>query len=370
MGTTSTGATGVLGADTAQLKQLATAFDDQAAKLESLKGSLKSKASAAYWRGPDRDKFQHDWDGTHLPSLTKISQEFRRLAALTRQELAQQEATSSEHSLSHFIGTDYLVYSEGGDGREARVFGDLETATHIAIYVPGMDTEHDGADPGGKHLYEELQKRAAPGERVAVVTGLVYNAPDLTNVFTTAPAYDGRAGLQRLANDINAINGTAAISLVAHSYGGMVTGAAMKSKEGLDIDQVIAIGSPGMTVDEIDDLHSPNTKVWAGAPITDPVPFLPSVAGGILHNWDDPFGNIPLVGGALSDIAKTVERETLGTSFLDHSSNFGFGVAPTDPSFGATIFDTGDAFGHSEYLTDPGSVSNIARIVLGDKPKK
>jgi hypothetical protein len=91
----------------------------------------------------------------------------------------------------------------------------------------------------------------------------------------------------------------------------------------LRVDDIIAVGSPGMHTDHATDLHVSAQHVWGGVAADDPV-------GGYL-------GELPFVHGQ----------------------------EPTDPSFGANTFVV-DTPGHQGYW-NPGSASlrNQAAIIAG-----
>ncbi|MGB2757083.1 MAG: alpha/beta hydrolase [Acidimicrobiia bacterium] len=372
-----TTASSVLGADTQELSEHARVLDHQATELLRIAATLNTKALALTWRGSDRTRFEHDWNRRHQPSLASASRLLGHLAATVRQHAAEQEAASAARTLSGSVGDSYLLYSEHGDGREARVYGNLADATHVAILVPGMNTEHNGIDGSANKLFAELRRDAKPGEQVAVVTGLVYDTPEGISGASTSDAYAGRAGLRSLVADVHALNPGAEVSVVAHSYGTTLTGATMKTGSGLDVERVVAVGSPGMTVDTRADLKSPTVEVFAGAPTSDPVQYLPAAGDaavksvpyvGVAVRVAEETKNIPLVGGIAANLFGGIQESLFGSDSFNGPSNLGFGVEPTDSSFGAHVFDTGDATGHSQYFSDPGSVSNIARIVLGHPP--
>ena len=364
----------VLGADSEHLTQLAREAERQSELLASLERQLSMRVEQVFWIGSDQQRFRTTWIGQHAPDLKATTQLLEQIAARIRMERETQEAASAGRTMGETTVGTFLDYSEQGDGRQARVFGNLEKADRVAIYVPGMTTEHDGANSSATALYEQLLSDAAPGASVAVVTGLVYDPPDGVDGASTSAAYEGRDALRGLVDQVRALAPDAEVSIVGHSYGTTVTGATLKSDGGLDVDRVIALGSPGMTVDHVNEFASPSTEVWAAASMTDPVPVLPGIGksvpilGTIIEEIDRPFGSIPIVGGLVNDLVGDVESALLGTSFIDHSTNFGFGIAPTDSDFGAKEFDVGDAFGHSEYFSDPNSRANIAAIVLGDDP--
>ena len=105
--------------------------------------------------------------------------------------------------------------------------------------------------------------------------------------------------------------------MIGHSYGSYVAGQA--SEMGMRVDDMVFIGSPGVDARNAGELGMPNEHVWAGAADHDIVPDTPR----------------------------------------------GLGPNPTDEDFGATVFDTRDSSGHSEYYQGQ-SRDNLARIALGD----
>jgi pimeloyl-ACP methyl ester carboxylesterase len=105
--------------------------------------------------------------------------------------------------------------------------------------------------------------------------------------------------------------------VIGHSYGSLVTGMA-ESQQGLDVDETVLIGSPGVGVDSADELGDGN--VWVGLAAFDPVGY---------SEW--------------------------------------FGLNPHDRAFGATRFHTGDISGHSSYFNEGSeSLRNIGLITAGN----
>lgn len=68
----------IQGADLAQLRDLATKFDSDAAELEALVARLQSAtgASGEYWKGGRADSFRSDWEGLK-PTFDKFVQTLR-----------------------------------------------------------------------------------------------------------------------------------------------------------------------------------------------------------------------------------------------------------------------------------------------------
>jgi pimeloyl-ACP methyl ester carboxylesterase len=136
----------------------------------------------------------------------------------------------------------------------ALLFGDLETAEHVAVVVPGVG---DGTDlrqdwiPGALNLYEASAS-------TAVVLWKGYDNP--ADVLAAAGAIECDEDLTAAATDLCAfvewlaLEPEQTLTVVAHSYGSIVTGAALADC-GLEVTDVVVAGSPGMTVEELRELH-------------------------------------------------------------------------------------------------------------------
>src|SRR4051794_15686705 len=74
-----------------------------------------------------------------------------------------------------------LFLDPSGDGRIIEVYGDLDTATKVAVVVPGIEStlanEARGLRQSAKHLYDEA--RTMGDDDLAVVAWLGYDTPDL-----------------------------------------------------------------------------------------------------------------------------------------------------------------------------------------------
>ena len=104
--------------------------------------------------------------------------------------------------------------------------------------------------------------------------------------------------------------------MVGHSYGSLVTGMA-ESGQGLEVDETVLIGSPGVGVNSAEELGDGN--VWAGLARFDVVGY---------SEWH--------------------------------------GLNPHAREFGATRFHTGDISGHSSYFNEGSeSLRNIGLITAG-----
>lgn len=265
-----------------------------------------------------------------------------------------------------------LAFDGRGQGRATEVFGDLAHADRVAILIPGSDTSLDTYArfrAGAAALYARLEgESGAPGEsaigpvpgtggelgtgqgpgagrepstghgagreagagaRTAVVAWLGYTTPATvsTTVITPARADEAAPELREFVRGLRTLTGPdTRVALLCHSYGTVVCG---RAAPGLDVSDLVLLGSPGTGVDTAADLRT-RARVWAA------------------RGADDWVADVPHVSADL-----------FGTTV-------GLGADPMSPSFGAHVFAAGDG-GHSDYFR-PGSaaLANIARIVLGE----
>lgn len=220
--------------------------------------------------------------------------------------------------------------------------GDIASADHVAIMVPGFTTtiaSLDGYDERlqrlGDQAYNELAKAGRADESIATVTWVGYDIPQWDGVFggnsvlSAQAAYDGGDDLT------NFINGIAAertddphLTVLAHSYGSVLACWGLRAEQGYTpVDDLVAFGSPGVPQE-------------AGTPAVTPG-----------HTWH------------------------IGASFdvVDHSGFFGtplnwrddFTQLESDMREGDDTFYLG-SHGHSHYL-DPGTTSahNLALVLAG-----
>ncbi|MFF2361877.1 alpha/beta hydrolase [Streptomyces sp. NPDC058122] len=220
----------------------------------------------------------------------------------------------------------FLTFDGRGTGRAVEVFGDLAHADRVAVLVPGSDTTletYGRFRAGARALYDRL------GTRGAVLAWLGYETPGTvsTTVLTAGRAEDAAPRLREFLGRLRGVvGGPAHVSLLCHSYGTVVCG---RAAQGLDVSDIVVLGSPGTGASSAAALHTP-ARVWAARGSADWVAHVPHTSLGL-------FG-----------------------------TTVGFGRDPVSPAFGARVFRAGSA-GHSDYFA-PGSESlaNLTRIVLGD----
>ncbi|MFJ9036002.1 alpha/beta hydrolase [Streptomyces sp. NPDC102406] len=210
-----------------------------------------------------------------------------------------------------------LAFDPRGRGQVAEVQGDVRTAAHVSVIVPGSDIDLSSFDrtndvygtPAG--MADSLY--AAGGGRTAVVAWVGYTTP----VGLGPDAATGRlaeAGAPRLARFVQGLTavGTPEPTVFCHSYGSVVCGLAASR---LPASDLVVLGSPGLRADSVSDLHT-RARVWAA------------------RNDSDWISRVPHV-------------ELLG---------LGHGTDPTDPAFGARRVPAERAQGHTGYFA-PGTDS-------------
>ncbi|MFG2545651.1 alpha/beta hydrolase [Streptomyces sp. NPDC048594] len=261
--------------------------------------------------------------------------------AAHRANAAEASRMAADHGDRHRAAADramadpsrrLLAFDGRGAGLATEVLGDLARADRVAVLVPGSDT---GLDTYGRFraaavaLHRQLVAQAPAGTRTAVVAWLGYETPGTvsTTVATTGRAERAAPKLRALVADLRRISGPGTrLTLLCHSYGSVVCA---RAADGLDVCDIALLGSPGTGADTAADLRS-GARIWAARGDDDWVEHVPHLSTGL-------FG-----------------------------TTVGFGADPVSPEFGARVFDAGDG-GHSDYF-DPGSLSltNLARIALGE----
>ncbi|WP_409331348.1 alpha/beta hydrolase [Trujillonella humicola] len=133
--------------------------------------------------------------------------------------------------------------------------GDLDTAEAVAVVVPGVgndpigDLDDVAADASAA---ADAAAAAAPGLAVATVAWLGYRPPPgVGDGFDTAAARTGGVSLDRTLDGIAAARAQdrPRVTVLAHSYGTVVTDRAADAPGELAADAVVLMGSPGVDND-------------------------------------------------------------------------------------------------------------------------
>ena len=261
----------------------------------------------------------------------------------------------------------------GGDGRVAIALGDLDTAQHVAVAVPGMGTEASRiATTVPEVVFTAASAHTA--EPVAVMTWHGYDAPsiavpdgsdddpvddvgdwvgetsDLVHVVTMSQATRGASVLAGDVAGLRAMRGADVhLTVIGNSYGSTTVAIAADEFD-LDADDVVLTGSPGAgRARDASDLTTGRSNTWVGSASDDPVSYLGRTGGVEPH-----------------DLVEITTRAEVG-----------LGNDPAEDDFGARRFQAewsgrDDEFpwplaGHGHYF-DPCAEAplNIGAIVVGE----
>ncbi|PWW23072.1 alpha/beta hydrolase family protein [Geodermatophilus normandii] len=205
-----------------------------------------------------------------------------------------------------------------GRGLAVVVLGDLATAAHVTVLVPGSDV--DLARLARPFAWAQALAGAG-GPGLAVVVWVGYGTPDGLGV-DAAGGRLARAGAAALVRFVDDLRTGAHVTVVGHSYGAVVTALAARH---LAADDLVLLGSPGARADSVAGLGT-RARVWAG------------------RADDDWIGRVPNV----------------------RVGDLGHGADPADPDFGARAVPVDGVAGHDGYLA-PGtaSLTAVAAVATG-----
>lgn len=163
-------------------------------------------------------------------------------------------------------GRHLLVFDPAGDGRAAVAVGDVDTARHVAVLVPGMSVEVDDAD----RLVRGARVLAAVAPGTAVVAWLGYDTPRPVEVISDRRARGGARQLTEFVHGVRAVaDRRQQMTVIGHSYGSLLAGLAARG--GLGADDLVLVGSPSVEAGSAAELGMPRDHVWAVRAEDDPV---------------------------------------------------------------------------------------------------
>jgi len=264
-------------------------------------------------------------------------------ASPTQAIVARTEERIGEYQRWLDEGRQILLFDPTGDGRAVEVFGDLDAAEHIAVVVPGMANDIRNFD----RLREDAQDLfgAAAGD-TAAIAWLGYDTPDGVDAVSRAAA--DRAA-PRLAAFLEGIDpgSQRSITVVAHSYGSVVAGAAAAG--GIEADNLVFVGSPGTSLRNADEaILRSGGRVWSALAQGDPI----GVGINPLASYRWWHGLVPMMA-PVSTVCSLLSRDELW-----HGAN------PAGDDFGARRISTDGSFGHGQYF-EATTLENLALILEG-----
>jgi Alpha/beta hydrolase len=255
-------------------------------------------------------------------------------------------AESVERALADRPRARLLTLDLSGAGRVAIGLGDVDRARHVAVLVPGMgeDALHGvggTVDRADRVLAEARQQSAEP---TAVVAWIGYAAPSWRQVpFATRARVGGRllaADLAGLDAGRTADGGEPAhVTLVGHSYGSTVVGAATRSGF-RPADDLVFLGSPGVLADHVDELGLPGRRVYVGEAPFDPVADLGAFGG---DPGDPGFGATPVRADPAPELSWPARLAEAHSHYFDPGSESLRNVARVVVGHGAAVTHPGEA---------------------------
>ena len=252
-----------------------------------------------------------------------LAEEMRRPSGQRAQDTAQavyadiaaREATGQTVQLHQFDLAEDLV---------GLAVGDLDTATEVAVLVPGIRTTPADDVIGLSAAADRIAtatRAAAPAAEVAVLVWLGYRAPGLATAWAPFAAARGGPALDRALDGLAANRNASPprTTVVAHSYGTVVVERAAHADGDLAADAVVLLGSPGIDEGTADGLEA--DAVFDAATPADPISYL---------GW--------------------------------------FGEDTWDRSWGSTALPVDPGQGHSEYLDgDRPTLAAVGEVVAGTR---
>lgn len=285
-----------------------------------------------------------------------------------------------------------LDLESGRQARAAIAVGDPDSADHVSVTTPGLNTTVHGGIEGmadeATHVRKEALNQLAlagkPGETVAAIAWIGYDPPQVPGTDDIGASLKGgwevshddvaKAGAQDLARFYDGINaahhGPLDLTAIGHSYGSLTTGLALQVPGDHGVDNALFYGSPGIEASTPAQLGLQPGHVFTMETPDDPIQNVydvPPVARAVA----------PFLPFGLDAVATTV----LGG--LDASGAGQFGPNPaTNPNF--THLSTAEAVvpdgrllagasGHSDYPRWNGDQPyttgyNIAAVIAGTAP--
>lgn len=143
--------------------------------------------------------------------------------------------------------------ADGQGVRAAVARGDVDTAGHVGVFTPGFTA---GVDELPARLDELDALAVAAGPDTAAVAWYGYDAPQTAEVAEPHRSVLGREpaveGGRRLASFLDGLGAArpegadAHVTAIGHSYGSVVTAAAVAPGGAGGVDDVVLLGSPGV----------------------------------------------------------------------------------------------------------------------------
>lgn len=280
----------------------------------------------------------------------------------------------------------------GRQTHAAIAVGDPDTATHVSVTTPGLNTTvHAGigtmADEASRLRDEALRHLRNIGghqrDTVCAIAWIGYDAPQIPGWDdagrSLAGAWDishdalARAGAHHLARFYDGLTAAhhgvpAQLTAIGHSYGSLTTGLALQEPGNHPVSDALFYGSPGIEAATPQQLHLAPGHVYTMETPDDPIRWT--------YDRRHLIPAIPALGGLLGAGAEAAGTGAFGPNPATNPgfTHLGTGAAAVPDGRGGTLNLQG-AHGHSEYPQQGSNqlprttAYNIAAVVagLGDK---
>jgi hypothetical protein len=300
------------------------------------------------------DRWTPGWNQQEDALLARLATLDRHLAQAAGLQAALAQVAADPRNRLDPTDVYLLDFDPRGDGRAVVALGDPTRAAAVGVVVPGMDTTlANVANPlsNAVHLRRTSDDLAgeAVTDRTSVVAWLGYDTPNAAQAAFDDKAQAGAPELVSFVDDLRAAHAGARpprVTVLAHSYGTLVTGLA--ARQGLAADAVTLVGSPGVGAAHATELGLPAGHVWAG------------------RTPDDPIRAVFLTDPAARAAAEGFSR--LGPVEVRVDGGvYAFGPDPSLPAFGAQPIPLDPRqHGHSDYyLMDTTGIQSLTKVLLG-----
>lgn len=239
-----------------QRRRLIAEHPDWVGNRDGVKAVDRSKANLNLL---EQEKRTFDAD---LDRLKRDDGDSDEIARLEERLKAIDSITGMMHNPDGSINTNRQLMSldmTGDHPKAAIANGDVDTAQHVAVFTPGMNSTVDGNMngyvndmQGVRHSAEDMLRRAGDMSNVATVTWIGYEPSNfddpasLTGLITSENADIGGDKLAKFDQGINASRPTDPhFTALGHSQGSIVTGISL-THGGTGVDDAVVFGSPGI----------------------------------------------------------------------------------------------------------------------------
>lgn len=292
-----------------------------------------------------------------------------------------------------------LLDTHGGtQARAAVAIGDPDTATHVSVTTPGLNTTVHGGIGNMTEEATNLQRESlrqlslTPGhdlEGVSAIAWIGYDAPQVPGWDDAKGSLEGgwgvmhddlaKAGAHDLAGFYDGIGAShqgvpPELTAIGHSYGSLTTGLALQEPGNHGVTNAIFYGSPGIEASTPEQLHLQPGHVFTMEAPDDPIQGVydyPPLAKALAPFLPDPLDNLAQSAlGALDATGAGQFGPNPATNPNFTHLETGPAVVPGGPAGGSLNLE--GAHGHSDYPRFPdGGLRttnyniNIAAVVAG-----